>query len=180
MPMIDLYAVADLFPAHADRQLAEELTLALLKAEGVESRADALEQHGCVHPSHAAERGEHRRGWCGANRPRAGADAAWCAPARRTEAARRRDHPDRLEGLRRPDAGGPHLGAAYRSGRGRLGPRRHRVREGGVRRAGRARESQAVTLGLLPGAGGTQRLPRTIGTRAALMHILIARRANHD
>src|SRR5437660_3112110 len=36
MPMIDLYAVADLFPAHADRQLAEELTLALLKAEGVE------------------------------------------------------------------------------------------------------------------------------------------------
>src|SRR5256712_4116994 len=36
MPMIDLYAVADLFPAHADRQLAEELTLALLRAEGVE------------------------------------------------------------------------------------------------------------------------------------------------
>jgi len=27
-------------------------------------------------------------------------------------------------------------------------------------------------LGLLPGAGGTQRLPRTIGTSAALMHIL--------
>jgi phenylpyruvate tautomerase PptA (4-oxalocrotonate tautomerase family) len=37
MPMIDVYAAADLFPAHADRQLAEELTLALLKAEGVES-----------------------------------------------------------------------------------------------------------------------------------------------
>src|SRR5712672_2702589 len=36
MPMIDVYAVADLFPAGADRQLAEELTLALLKAEGVE------------------------------------------------------------------------------------------------------------------------------------------------
>src|SRR5207237_10923715 len=36
MPMIDLYAVADLFPAHADRQLAKELSLALLKAEGVE------------------------------------------------------------------------------------------------------------------------------------------------
>src|SRR6267143_343086 len=28
-------------------------------------------------------------------------------------------------------------------------------------------------LGLLPGAGGTQRLPRTIGTSAALMHILM-------
>jgi phenylpyruvate tautomerase PptA (4-oxalocrotonate tautomerase family) len=35
MPMIDVYAAADLFPASADRQLAEELTLALLKAEGV-------------------------------------------------------------------------------------------------------------------------------------------------
>src|SRR5271169_97698 len=28
-------------------------------------------------------------------------------------------------------------------------------------------------LGLVPGAGGTQRLPRTIGTAAALMHILM-------
>lgn len=36
MPMIDVYAAADLFPASADRQLAEELTLALLRAEGVE------------------------------------------------------------------------------------------------------------------------------------------------
>src|SRR5258707_13849176 len=36
MPMIDVYAAADLFPAGADRQLGEELTLALLRAEGVE------------------------------------------------------------------------------------------------------------------------------------------------
>lgn len=35
MPMIDVYAPADLFPAHADRQLAEELTAAVLRAEGV-------------------------------------------------------------------------------------------------------------------------------------------------
>ena len=35
MPMIDVYAAADLFPAAADRQLGEELTRALLKAEGV-------------------------------------------------------------------------------------------------------------------------------------------------
>jgi phenylpyruvate tautomerase PptA (4-oxalocrotonate tautomerase family) len=35
MPMIDVYAAADLFPAGADRQLGEELTLAILRAEGV-------------------------------------------------------------------------------------------------------------------------------------------------
>src|ERR1700681_4055821 len=33
-------------------------------------------------------------------------------------------------------------------------------------------------LGLLPGAGGTQRLPRTIGTPAALMHILMGDAVN--
>ena len=33
--MIDVYARADLFPAGADRQLGEELTLAVLRAEGV-------------------------------------------------------------------------------------------------------------------------------------------------
>jgi len=37
MPMIDVYAAADLFPAGADRQLAEDLTRALLRAEGVET-----------------------------------------------------------------------------------------------------------------------------------------------
>src|SRR5467141_4588153 len=35
MPMIDVYAPTSLFPVSADRQLAEELTAALLKAEGV-------------------------------------------------------------------------------------------------------------------------------------------------
>jgi len=37
MPMIDIYAAADLFPAGSDRQLGEELTLAVLRAEGVPS-----------------------------------------------------------------------------------------------------------------------------------------------
>lgn len=35
MPMIDVYARADVFPAGADRRLAEELTAAVLRAEGV-------------------------------------------------------------------------------------------------------------------------------------------------
>jgi phenylpyruvate tautomerase PptA (4-oxalocrotonate tautomerase family) len=39
MPMIDVYAPADLFPAGADRQLGEALTLAVLRAEGVAAPA---------------------------------------------------------------------------------------------------------------------------------------------
>jgi enoyl-CoA hydratase len=35
-----------------------------------------------------------------------------------------------------------------------------------------------ANLGLVPGAGGTQRLPRTIGTPAALMHILMGQPLN--
>jgi phenylpyruvate tautomerase PptA (4-oxalocrotonate tautomerase family) len=35
MPMIDVYAAKDLFPAGSDRKLGEQLTLAILRAEGV-------------------------------------------------------------------------------------------------------------------------------------------------
>ena len=35
MPMIDVYAASDLFPANADAQLGAELTHAVLRAEGV-------------------------------------------------------------------------------------------------------------------------------------------------
>ena len=39
MPMIDVYAPSDLFPDGVDRELAEDLTLALLRAEGVQHPA---------------------------------------------------------------------------------------------------------------------------------------------
>ena len=35
MPMVDVYARADLFPAGTDRELSEKLTRAVLRAEGV-------------------------------------------------------------------------------------------------------------------------------------------------
>ncbi len=35
MPMIDVYAPADMFPADADEELGSELALAVLRAEGV-------------------------------------------------------------------------------------------------------------------------------------------------
>jgi phenylpyruvate tautomerase PptA (4-oxalocrotonate tautomerase family) len=37
MPMIDVYAAANLFPAGTDRQLGQELTMAVLRSEGVAS-----------------------------------------------------------------------------------------------------------------------------------------------
>ena len=36
-------------------------------------------------------------------------------------------------------------------------------------------ENRITATGLLPGAGGTQRLPRTIGMAGALMHILMGK-----
>jgi phenylpyruvate tautomerase PptA (4-oxalocrotonate tautomerase family) len=41
MPMIDVYAPANLFPVGADRQLAAELTSALLRSEGVATPSPA-------------------------------------------------------------------------------------------------------------------------------------------
>lgn len=43
MPMIDVYAPADIFPADADEQLGTELTHAVLRAEGV-ARPGAFHQ----------------------------------------------------------------------------------------------------------------------------------------
>jgi len=37
MPMIDVYVPADMFPLDADRKVGEQLTLAVLRAEGVVS-----------------------------------------------------------------------------------------------------------------------------------------------
>jgi phenylpyruvate tautomerase PptA (4-oxalocrotonate tautomerase family) len=39
MPMIDVYVPSDLFPDDADREVAHDLTLALLRAEGVQQPA---------------------------------------------------------------------------------------------------------------------------------------------
>lgn len=46
MPVIDVTAPADLFPEGADRQLAEELTAALLRAEGVPHASPFVENTG--------------------------------------------------------------------------------------------------------------------------------------
>jgi hypothetical protein len=39
MPMIDVYVPTDLFPDDADRESVEDLTMALLRADGVQQPA---------------------------------------------------------------------------------------------------------------------------------------------
>ncbi len=55
MPIIDVYAPADLFPEGSERRLAEELTAALLRAEGAPLADPYLENTAAyLHPLPAA------------------------------------------------------------------------------------------------------------------------------
>src|SRR5260370_24275367 len=101
MPMIDVYAAADLFPPGADRQLGEELTLALLRAEGVEKPGPThLNNTGAYIPRmlttavNTAGSGSARTVRVQVLTPPGGAEA------RRTETVGRRHHPNRHQDLR--------------------------------------------------------------------------------
>ncbi len=62
MPMIDVYAPSDLFPDGVDREIAEGLTLALLRAEGVQHPGlGSAQQHSRLHSSPEPE-GVHTAG----------------------------------------------------------------------------------------------------------------------
>ena len=62
MPMIDVYATTPIcFPSGTDRQLGEELTAAVLRAEGCSSpRSVPPRQHRCLHPPHGPGHCPHR------------------------------------------------------------------------------------------------------------------------
>jgi len=100
MPMIDVYAPADLFPADSDRELAAELTLALLRAEGVPNPTPYHLNNTAAYvhrlPSAAVHTAANRLCAHGA---RAGLDASRRVQTRGSEAARRRGHRDRREYL---------------------------------------------------------------------------------
>ena len=62
MPMIDVYAPDDLFPAGTDRQLAEELTSALLRAESVTTPSAAHLANTAAYIHHLDPRAVHTAG----------------------------------------------------------------------------------------------------------------------
>jgi hypothetical protein len=148
MPMIDVYAAADLFPADADRQLAEELTAALLKAEGVTNPGPTHTNNlhflrwgtgAYIHRMPASAVNTAAQGSARSVRVQIVTHTR-CAQSGRTEAACRGSDADHREDRPRPDPGRANMGAADRGCRRRLGYRGHRVWERGVRRARREEE----------------------------------------
>src|SRR4051812_4409716 len=106
MPMIDVYAPNDLLPNGSDRRIGEELTLAVLRAEGVKL-ADAIpsRKYGSVHPpngSHRCSNGGQRQR---ADDPSADHHAAWGVDAQRSKAAREGGQLDSGRDLRRSITG---------------------------------------------------------------------------
>ena len=105
MPMIDVYAPGDLLPTGSDRRIGEELTRAVLRAEGVSAPGPFhLENTAAfIHrmdPATVQTAAEARR----TSNPRADHHAARRVDEKRPEAAR--EGRDRNHGghLRRPDA----------------------------------------------------------------------------
>ena len=169
MPMIDVYAPADLFPADADATLGDELTHAVLRAEGVASP-------GPFHLDNTA---------AFIHRLPASAISTASTPSSRTVRVQIITPPGSLkrEGQhqlvreateivssdrRRRRADGPHLGDPVRGCRGWLGPSWNRVRGRGVRGACRSsrrryrsrRQRLAGPICARPGSGP---MLRTIG-----------------
>ena len=149
MPMIDVYAPADLFPADADEQLGRELTHAVLRAEGVA-------QPGPFHLDNTAAF-IHRL-------PTSAISTANTASSRtvrvqiitppgslnrdgqRQITREATDIVAKVSG--RPEPGGADLGDPERGSRRRLGPGRYRVRHRGVHCPGQeGRRSQGRRAG---------------------------------
>jgi hypothetical protein len=153
MPMIDVYAAADLFPAHADRDLAAELVGALLRAEGMMNPGPTHTNNTAAYiPSPFAFRRQYGGARQRAHPSRPGPDASRHAVSRGAEAARRRPDADRCTDRGRPEPGRQNLGAPHGSGRGRLGNCRHGVWARGIRCA--RGEQEIVTQIVQPAVGG--------------------------
>ena len=143
MPMIDVYAPADLFPADADSQLGNELAHAVLSAEGVSSP-------GAFHLDNTAAF-IHRLPASAISTANAGSARnvriqIITPPGSLSREGREADHQgsdrDRRKDRRRRDPGAAHLGHPFRGRRGWMGHQRHRVRRRGVRRPGGPRRRE--------------------------------------
>jgi hypothetical protein len=76
MPVIDVYVPSDLFPDGVDREVAEDLTSALLRAEGVRQPAFVQLNNTAAYPSPEPKGGSHRRNGVRADGADSGTDSA--------------------------------------------------------------------------------------------------------
>src|SRR5881397_3304313 len=78
MPMIDIYAPADLFPAGTEGLLGKELTIAVLLRRGCgDARTLPPEQHRRFRPPDGSTRGSHRGNQLRPECARPGRAEAW-------------------------------------------------------------------------------------------------------
>ena len=115
MPMIDIYAPSDLFPTGSDRQLAQELTAALLRAEGVANPGPAHTNNTGAYVHRLPPGAVHTAATDSARTVRVQVITPPAAlDARGPETVRQGGGGDRQQDLRRSHTGGPYLGAADR------------------------------------------------------------------
>jgi hypothetical protein len=145
MPIIDVYAAADLFAVGTDRVLAEELTGALLRAEGVSTPPPLHLDNTAAYVHRLPTRGVHTARTASARTVRV---QVLTPPGVLNRTAQKRlgwgGYGDHRQDLRRPFANRAHVGAPDRGGGMRLGHCRNRIRP---RRARGARESGEVMCG---------------------------------
>src|SRR5437660_4823954 len=138
MPMIDVYAPADLFPAGTDGLLGKELTMAVLRAEGVATR-------GPFHLNNTAAfihlMVPHAVHTAATNSARTVRVQVITPPAALNRGGQKQLVKEITEIVTKvsgdPTTGQPHLGHPDRGHRGRLGALRHRLRPRRVRGARR-------------------------------------------
>ncbi len=114
MPMIDLYARKDLFPPGTDRQLAEQLAKAVIRAEGVTNPGPYTLNNTAAHihrmePEHVhtAATDSARTVHVQIITPTRRANARW------PETTGQRGHRDRHANFGRSYTGNPDLGATH-------------------------------------------------------------------
>jgi hypothetical protein len=145
MPMIDVYASSDLLPSGSDRRIGEELTRAVLRAEGVSAPGQFHLENTAAFIHRMEPTTVQTAAQAVAGNIRFRSSHTRSADQGRTEAARtgRDNNPGRH--LRRPFASETDVGVADGGGGRRLGHRRHGVRSRGICRSG-GRGRKEVTV----------------------------------
>src|SRR5438034_9785978 len=149
MPMIDVYAPADLFPAGTDGLLGKELTMAVLRAEGVATPGPFHLNNTAAFIHRMDPRAVHTAATNSARTVRVQVITPPAALTREGQKQLVKEITNYYQDFRRPDPSHSHLGDTHRGSRRRLGTLRHGLRTPRVRctrrQSGRGAPSKRTT-----------------------------------